>query len=343
LSDAPNSDQIRQITEHPYFQTLVKEQVRERVNAQWDQTRNVLAPALAVLLAAASFYGYTSISGLNEKKKELEVNVEKKIAELNDAVKQVKSQADTVVGQAKEASEKAQTATTEIGLSKDFARAILDQLQFATTQAENSILRTHEDLKHEMETFDAKQATASLQAQQLLAKLDEEDASIAKKKRELDDAVSKAAEGFEGTTKVRTVLESEQAEFQKANLDLLKATQVQYLLIHSDSVRQMTVYAAARPDGKDQTGRGSVLQRVDLEFRTGRVRPGIPIRIAVLQGSDGKAGSDSEYPLAEGVRSPIKGVPFDYQVDFIYHATILTHHFAVIRVIPHDAVVVSTQ
>src|ERR1039457_282782 len=94
LSDAPNSDLIRQITEHPYFQSIVKDLVRERVNAQWDQTRKVLAPALAILLAAASFYGYTSINGLNEKKKDLEGNVDKKIAELSDAIKQVKSQSD---------------------------------------------------------------------------------------------------------------------------------------------------------------------------------------------------------------------------------------------------------
>lgn len=345
MPDPPNSDLIRQITEHPYFQSLVKDQVRERVNAQWDQTRKVLAPALAVLLAAASFYGYTSISGLNEKKKELGDNVDKKIAELNDAIKLVKSQADKVVDQAgkvvdqaRDASEKAQTATTQIGLSKEFGQSIIDQLRFSTTQAESAIERTHDELKQEMGAFDAKQTAETERARQLLSTLNTEDSNMAARKKELDETVASAKSASESAGKARSGLESEQEAFQRANLDLLKATQVQYLLIHSNSKRQVTVYAAARADGNEPADRSPALQKFDIQFTTGLVRPGKSVRISVLAGADGKAGSDSDYPLDEGVRSPIKGVPFDYEVDFIYHATILTHHFAVIRVIPHEAV-----
>jgi hypothetical protein len=338
MSDAPNSDLIRQITEHPYFQTLLREQVRERVNAQWDQTRKVLAPALAVLLAAASFYGYTSINGLNEKKKELETNVDKKIAELNEAIKQAIVQSNNVDAQARASSEKAQAVTTQIGFSKDLATSILDQLKFTTSQTVLSIQRTHDELKNEIAAFDTKQSAAADQARDLLAKLDAEDESIERKEKELSDTVGRAGSEVDKADVIRGVLESEQARFQRTNSDLLKATQAQYVLIHSASERQVTVYAAAKPDGKSEADGGPALQKYEIKITTGSVRPGKSLRISVLAGADGRAGSESDYPLDEGVRSPIKGVPFDYEVQFIYHATILTHHFAVIRVVPHEGV-----
>jgi hypothetical protein len=341
MADGPNSDEIRQITEHPYFQTLLREQVRERVNAQWDQTRKVLAPALAVLLAAASFYGYTSINGLNEKKKELETNVDKKIAELNEAIKQAIVQSNNVDAQARASSEKAQAVTTQIGFSKDLATSILDQLKFTTSQTVVSIQRTHDELKTEIAAFDTKQTTAAAQARDLMAKLDAEDEKaqeLARKEQDLTDTVRRAGSEVDKADKIRGVLESEQARFQRTNSDLLKATQAQYVLIHSGSERQVTVYAAAKPGGKSEADLGSALQKYELKITTGSVRAGKNVRISVLAGADGRAGSESDYPLDEGVRSPIKGVPFDYEVQFIYHATILTHHFAVIRVVPHEGV-----
>jgi hypothetical protein len=326
MADPPNHELMRQITEDPYFQSLTERQVRQRVNEQLDQTRKVLVPALLILVIAGGLYGFTSIKDLNDKKKELD-----------SAINQVLKQATDVAAVSEDLRRKSEAAKTKFELYDQAAGYTLGTFKEATVQSLQSIQRTHDDLTKEIAKFDDTQSKASDKARALLDQLNNEGNKLNATKNELNAVAEKAEGEVSRASTIRGDLAAEQQRFRRANADLLKATQVQYILIHSDSERALTAYAAKPADAADANPE-SVLTEYRFKFETKKVRPGSKVRIAVIQGKDGKPGSSSDYPLAEGVREQIEGTPFDYEVQFIYHATIVTHHFAVIRVFPHEGV-----
>jgi hypothetical protein len=92
-----NSDQIRKVVEHHYFQALVDQRVREQMGIQLEQyKKRMVAPAL-VGLAVAGWLGYTNISDLKRLKDDAETNIktaEARITEVRRAVEDKSAQID---------------------------------------------------------------------------------------------------------------------------------------------------------------------------------------------------------------------------------------------------------
>lgn len=335
MAELPDPELMRKITEDPYFQSQIERQVRTRVNEQLDQTKKVVGPALLILLAAGGFYSFTSIKDLNAKKKELETKVEEKIKELNTRIEVVVKEAAELDKVTQALNLKSQAAKTEFELYDRTASSMLRTFGDDTARSIQSIQRTHDELTGEIDKFDLSQNKARTEATNLLDRLKTETAAIETTKKELSAVAEKAAGEVSEAGKIRSQLILEQQRFRQANSDLLKATQVQYLLLHSDGERFVTMYAP-RAAGAPGAESAALLTPYQLKIQTEKVRPGSKVKISVIAGAAGTAGSSREYPLAEGVRAQIDDVPFDYEVQFIYHASILTHHFTVIRLSPHD-------
>ena len=337
MADPLDPEMLRKIADDPYFQTQIERQVRQRVNEQLDQTRKVLIPAIAILLAAGSFYSFTSIKDLNDKKEKMETKVAEKIKELDVAIEQVLKKSKDVVPVIEDFSRKSEAAKTQFDLYDRAANSLMGTFKDSMSHSLTSIRETHGELAREVAKFEGTQSKAADEAHTLLAQLESERKNLDATKEQLNGVAEKAKGEVAKANSIRTQLEDEQKRFRRANVDLLKATQMQYLLMHSHAERTLTMYAP-RASGPADSSRDSALDEYRIKFETQSVRAGARLKITVIQGAAGKAGPPMEYALADGVRGPIEGTPFDYEVQFIYRATLVTHHFMVLRVLPHDSV-----
>jgi uncharacterized protein YoxC len=331
-----NSDVIRKITEHHYFQTLLKEQVNAQTQAYVSRWWKIIAAIAFVVLTILGFFGVKEFLSFKEKVAEIEKENERVkglVGESNNLLKQAQTLGKTAtdtVSLADKYVESSRVISQDTGNLAKQTGAFTEQLLNSLGQRESELKKAHSELEQDLRRSNG-DIVKIRQEKEAIERLKVEIAGISDMIRTQETTIA----GTSSAVKKRGEdVEKSAAEIAKTAESLQKSLDVQQEIAKAKTFEIVVIRQGRNqgstvklPDFRDVNNKGGPRQYT-LKFTAVRIKNQTDIDVQVDSGD-----VQNFRNLQKGNSRSLEGAPFYFRVDSIYHAK-LAFDFVVLRVNP---------
>lgn len=308
---------VENLIDNRYFVTLVQEKVESIANAYLAKWRNLVAFILAIILPIVGWESYSAISRLDKAADKVDatsIKIENKQSELVQRVNAAENDLARIQSNIALSTQYVESAQNQLESSGQMAQASQQLLSSAggMIQSQTATWETRQnDLQQLQNTISAQNETLS---KNLIT-----EKQIAEQSRVLDEQKHKYEEEFEKVEQIHNL-----------NKTLFSIGQVEDILLRSKHTREFVM----RSLGSDE----HTIENYTFHILVPGIKNEFVLQVKASKDSQAEEAHLYCYKLDKnehGIHG-IKGTPFAFQLEFIYHAT-LAYDFVAIKVIENRA------
>jgi len=342
VPDEVNSDLVRKVVEHHYFKTLVEQEVQARTSAQVRAAWRRFAAPILLAISIAGWFGYDLVKQMQQ------------VASQASVVREKVKQAETLLS----AAEALKTANqdllanlrTQVGSSakladrsQGFLEKQLSQLATSQDDLASAVEKRQKELEAQAKKIGEAAASVSGKVAQSLEQIKNAEQDVAQKAKEVtkdQETISSLRDEVKEQQEILNKRLGIEQQFDEINAELLTSRQVEYVLLRSRDSRTVTLHYFEAPKTRDRAAPPP--KRYDIRFITAGIKDRFDLKVELVSGAD-KPREGKGQPVRKstwervrderGKKYPIEGTPFEFTVEFIYHAR-LAYDFVVLKITP---------
>jgi hypothetical protein len=326
-----STDQIHKVVEHPYFKTLLEQQVHQETNAQLDRWLKRIAAPVILAVSVASYLGYRDITNVQKLTEDTDKKIEaaqEKSASVLAQIEAAGAKADELLHQSKDALGKVSEATGMIEAGKLYlhdsqgAAEKITTLQYQAVQdtLKNQKATTEQALDLSAKAMDLAKSTDDFK--KVVDRINATGADVNQKKEQIDGV----SDSVESTAKRIIGIEKQIQDDATLREQMIRARTFGPFILRINQQAQVDVI-----DPRDPQGTHKYRVYVDSDS----VKPdtvSLQVRVKELW-ETGKSHPEETIPkLAPNSSFPLKEAPgLAIYLDSIKHQT-FSHSFALLHV-----------